>query len=240
MPAVRDKPAWKNGMNTDFQLPEGIGLLEIHPSDIEKKSFEMIGEELRKLGKGPYPEDVDKVVRRVIHTTADFQFADTLVFSPKAVQAGIRALTEGAPVITDTNMAKSGIRKAVLQSLGTEAFCFMADADVARDAKAAGVTRAVMSMRKAAELEEQTGRRAVFAIGNAPTALVELYSLIQQGRLHPRLIIGVPVGFVNVVQAKELILTLKSTPHIVARGRKGGSTVAAAIVNALLYQIRRL
>ena len=175
------------------------------------------------------------MIKRVIHTTADFDYADNLVFSPNVMELAWQAIREGAPIITDTNMGKSGINKRALASLGGEVYCFMADEDVAKKAAASGTTRAVASMDKAAEM----GKDCIFAVGNAPTALVRLYELIREGKIHPKLIIGVPVGFVNVVPSKELIISLPDTPYIVARGRKGGSNVAAAICNALIYQLTR-
>ena len=203
----------------------------IKPMDIEKRSFEIITELLgdRKLD----PEN-ELVIKRAIHTTADFDYADNLVFSPHAVRLGIEALKGGCDIVTDTQMAKSGISKATLAKLGGEVHCFMSDPDVAAEAKARGVTRALVSMEKAAKL----GKPCIFAIGNAPTALIRIRELIDSGELKPALVIGVPVGFVNVVESKELIIET-DVPHIVARGRKGGSNVAAAIVNALLYQILR-
>ena len=203
----------------------------IKPMDIEKRSFEIITELLgdRKLD----PEN-ELVIKRAIHTTADFDYADNLVFSPHAVKLGIEALKGGCDIVTDTQMAKSGISKATLAKLGGEVHCFMSDPDVAAEAKARGVTRALVSMEKAAKL----GKPCIFAIGNAPTALIRIRELIDSGELKPALVIGVPVGFVNVVESKELIIE-SAAPHIVARGRKGGSNVAAAIVNALLYQILR-
>ncbi len=204
---------------------------QIKPMDIEKRSFEMITELLgdRKLD----PEN-ELVIKRVIHTSADFDYADNLVFSPHAVTKGIEALRAGCDIVTDTQMAKAGINKTILASLGGEVHCFMSDPDVAREAKERGVTRAIVSMERAADLNKP----CIFAIGNAPTALISLYELIKAGKVSPALIIGVPVGFVNVVESKELILGT-DLPYIVAKGRKGGSNVAAAICNALLYQIKR-
>ena len=203
----------------------------IKPMDIEKRSFEIITELLgdRKLD----PEN-ELVIKRAIHTTADFDYADNLVFSPHAVKLGIEALKGGCDIVTDTQMARSGISKATLAKLGGNVHCFMSDPDVAAEAKARGVTRALVSMEKAAKL----GKPCIFAIGNAPTALIRIRELMDSGELKPALVIGVPVGFVNVVESKELIIET-DVPHIVARGRKGGSNVAAAIVNALLYQILR-
>ncbi len=208
-----------------------IMIENIKPMDIEKRSFEIITEILgdRKLD----PEN-ELVIKRAIHTTADFDYADNLVFSEHAVSRGIEALKNGCDIVTDTQMAKSGINKTILGRLGGEVHCFMSDADMAEQAKRLGVTRAYVSMKKAAELNKPL----IFAIGNAPTALISLKELMDEGRLKPELIIGVPVGFVNVVESKEIIIA-SDAPYIVARGRKGGSNVAAAICNALLYQIMR-
>ena len=199
------------------------------PQDIEKRSFEIITEE---LGARAFPDGIAEVVKRVIHTTADFDYADNLAFSPDVIEKAKAALAAGATVVTDTNMALSGVSKVTLAKLGGKAVCLMADEQVAREAKARGVTRAVVSMEHAAKFEGPL----IFAIGNAPTALVRLYELIEEGKLNPALIIGVPVGFVNVVQSKELIMKA-DVPYIVARGRKGGSNIAACICNALLYMI---
>lgn len=203
---------------------------QILPQDIEKRSFEIITEE---LGSRRLDPEHEAVIKRVIHTTADFDYADNLIFSPHAVTKALEALHQGTPIVTDTNMGKAGINKPALHKTGSEVYCFMADEDVAEAAKAAGTTRAAASMDKAAAMAAE-GRECIFAIGNAPTALIRLKELIDEERIHPKLIIAVPVGFVNVVQAKELILDL-DIPYIVARGRKGGSNVAAAICNALLY-----
>lgn len=202
------------------------------PEDIERASMEIIGQELHKRGI-VLPEEHAAIVKRVIHTTADFDFAQNLYFTPGAASFGMTALRNGAAIITDTNMAKAGISKPALTKLGGQVFCFMADEDVARAAREQGVTRAVVAMEKAA----QQLPNAVFAIGNAPTALLRIAELIEEG-LRPSLVIGVPVGFVNVVESKETALAVcqrKDIPAILAMGRKGGSTVAAAICNALLY-----
>ncbi len=203
----------------------------LEPAEIERRSFEVI---TGLLGGRVFPLDQDLIVKRVIHATADFDYADNLVFSPDAVKQGISSLRNGCDIVTDTSMAFSGINKTALGSLGGQVHCFIADPDVAREAKARGVTRSMISMEKAARLDKP----CIFAIGNAPTALVALHELIKAGRISPVLIIGVPVGFVNVVESKELIIA-GDTPYIVARGRKGGSNVAAAICNALIYQITR-
>nr|WP_297176355.1 precorrin-8X methylmutase [uncultured Agathobaculum sp.] len=199
------------------------------PAEIEKRSFAIIQAE---LGGRTFPADIVPVVYRVIHTTADFDYADNLRFSENAVARAKAALQAGATVVTDTNMALSGISKGTLAQLGGRALCLMADTDVAREARARGVTRATVSMEHAAKLDGPL----IFAIGNAPTALIRLHELIADGAVQPALVIGVPVGFVNVVEAKELFIG-GDTPYIIARGRKGGSNVAAAIVNALLYQL---
>lgn len=201
-----------------------------NPMEIEKKSFEIITSELAvKL-----PVENELVVKRVIHATADFDFAENLCFSEHAVIKALEALRNGCDIVTDTQMAKSGINKKILAELGGTVHCFMSDADVGEEAMRRGTTRAAVSMEKAAKLEKS----CIFAIGNAPTALLELYDLITSGKLSPALVIGVPVGFVNIIESKETIMKA-NVPYIVARGRKGGSSVAAAICNALLYQIRR-
>lgn len=207
-------------------------LEKIKPMEIEARSFEII---TQILGDRVLDPENELVIKRAIHTTADFDYADNLVFSEHAVKTGIEALRAGCDIVTDTQMAKAGINKTILASLGGEVHCFMSDADVAAEAKARGVTRGFVSMEKAARLQKP----CIFAIGNAPTALAALEELMEADALHPALIIGVPVGFVNVVESKERILAQHRAPYIIARGRKGGSNVAAAICNALLYQIRR-
>jgi len=203
----------------------------IKPMDIEKRSFAIITE---LLGDTRLDPENALVIKRVIHTTADFDYVQNLTFSPHAVAKGIQALKDGCDIVTDTQMAKAGINKSILAKLGGQVHCFMSDEDVAREAKERGVTRAMVSMEHAARLEKP----CIFAIGNAPTALVSIHQLIEEGKLHPALVIGVPVGFVNVVESKELFVGA-DTPSIIARGRKGGSNVAAAICNAMLYQILR-
>lgn len=206
-------------------------LQRVEPSQIEVRSMEIIRSEL----KVPLPPENEAVILRAIHTTADFDYAENLCFSPKAVELGVDALRRGTDIVTDTTMAMSGINKRVLTKFGGQIHNFIADPEVAAQAKALGVTRASVSMERAAAL----GKPLIYAIGNAPTALVRLYELWQAGTLPaPSLIIGVPVGFVNVVEAKELTMEM-DCPWIVARGRKGGSNVAAAICNALLYTASR-
>lgn len=203
------------------------------PEEIEKRSFEIITEELKKRGIS-LPSEQEMITKRVIHTSADFDYADTLVYSKDAVAIAKELLKNGADIVTDTNMALAGINKKALAKLGGQAHCFMADEDVARLAKERGVTRAVVSMEKAKNIEKPV----VFAVGNAPTALIRLYEMMQESNWHPAFVIGVPVGFVNVEAAKELIMETE-IPYIINRGRKGGSNVAAAICNALLYELTR-
>lgn len=208
-----------------------IKLENVRPMEIEKRSFEMITEELGDVELIPGTEPI---VKRCIHTSADFDYAKNLCFSEDVVEKALDAIRNGACIVTDTQMAKAGINKKALAGFGGEVYCFMSDEDVAAEAKEKGTTRAAVSMEKAAALNKPL----IFAIGNAPTALVRLYELIDEGRLSPELIIGVPVGFVNVVQSKELIMEA-DVPYIVARGRKGGSNIAACICNALLYMLTR-
>ena len=202
------------------------------PADIERTSISIITRELDELGLNPPPETA-AVVKRVIHTTADFDYAKNLRFTPGAVQAAVRALQRGAVIVTDTNMALAGISRPGLAKLGCEAVCYMADPAVAEAAKQAGTTRAVAAMHRAAR--EHPG--AILAVGNAPTALLTIAEEIEAG-LRPALVIGVPVGFVNVVESKETLFAVceqHGVPAIAAMGRKGGSNVAAAICNALVY-----
>ena len=205
-----------------------VELERVAPMEIEERSFELIEREL------PHPLDpaLAPIIKRVIHATADFDYADSLCFTEGAVDAGQDALRSGAVIVTDTTMAQAGINKRALARFGGETRCFIAEPSVAEAARARGVTRSAAAVDLAAEID----RPLIFAIGNAPTALARLYELIMDERIAPRLVIGVPVGFVNVAQSKELILSAP-VPSIVARGRKGGSTVAAAICNALLYMI---
>ena len=200
------------------------------PEEIEKTSFAIIEGELAERGIR-VEEDKKPVLYRVIHTTADFEYANTMTFSDQALEKAKEAIKRGAHIITDTQMAYAGINKKRLADFGGEVHCYMADEDVAKEAKERRTTRAMVSMEKALRRKGEL----IFAIGNAPTALLRLKEAVDQGE-RPALIIGVPVGFVNVTAAKELILQTK-IPYIVNRGRKGGSNVAAAICNALLYSI---
>lgn len=207
-----------------------MNLENIRPMDIETRSFEIITEELGQLR---LEEDKAAIIKRVIHTSADFEYARTLRFSENVVEKTLEALKRGGfTIVTDTNMACVGINKAALHQLNGQAVCFMADPDIAARAKETRNTRAAACMEKAAELEGPV----IIAVGNAPTALVRLDELIKEGKIRPALVIGVPVGFVNVVQSKEIIMK-SGVPYIVAVGRKGGSNVAAAICNALLYKL---
>ena len=206
-----------------------VNLEKVLPRDIENRSFEIITQE---LGDTPLIPGTELIVKRCIHTSADFDYAKNLRFSEGAVEKALDALKNGASIVTDTQMAKAGINKKALARLGGEVFCFMSDEDVAATAREHGTTRATASMDKAAALKKPL----IFAIGNAPTALVRLYELMEEGSLRPELIIGAPVGFVNVVQSKELIMET-DVPYIVAAGRKGGSNIAACICNALLYML---
>lgn len=200
------------------------------PQGIETRSFEIITEE---LGEHAFRSEAEaKIIKRIIHTTADFDFAGLTQISEHAIEAGMQALRSGAHIVTDTRMAASGINKTRLAQYGGEVRCFMSDDDVAAEAKAQGITRAMVSMRKAA----QDPANRIFAIGNAPTALFALKELLEQGRIQPALIIGVPVGFVGAAESKAELETL-DVPYIVTRGRKGGSAIAACIVNAMLYMM---
>lgn len=210
-----------------------MGLTHYEPQEIEKKSFEIIGEELKERGI-ILPKEQETVIKRVIHTTADFSYTDTLVFSEGAVETAKRLILKGADIVTDTNMALAGINKTALSRHGGEARCFMAEEAVANLARSRQETRAAVSMEFASKLKKPV----IFAIGNAPTALIRLYEMIEEGSYRPAFIIGVPVGFVNVEAAKELILQTEVS-HIVNRGRKGGSNVAAAICNSILYELGR-
>ena len=201
----------------------------VKPADIETRSFEIITSE---LGNRVLDPENELVIKRCIHTSADFDYADNLCFSEHAVSRTVEALKSGVSIVTDTNMAKAGINKRVLGRFGGEVLNFMTDPDVASEAKERGITRSAVCMERGAAL----GKPLIYAVGNAPTALIRLYEMLEEGSMvTPALIVGVPVGFVNVVESKELILSRTDVPYIVARGRKGGSNIAACICNALLY-----
>ena len=197
------------------------------PHEIEKKSMETI---VSELNGRIWPEPTFSVVRRCIHTSADFDYADNLRFSEGAVELGIKLLRSGAKIVTDTKMAYSGINKSRLETYRGSAYCFINDPDVVNIAKERGCTRATVSMEKASELEGPV----IFAIGNAPTALIRICEMAKEGKIKPALVIGAPVGFVNVVESKEILMGA-DIPFIVPAGRKGGSNIAATICNAMLY-----
>lgn len=205
---------------------------QLLPEEIEKRSFEIISEELKNRGIR-LPEEEAMITKRVIHTSADFDYTKTLTYSENAVRIAKELIGNGADIVTDTNMAFAGVNKKALARFGGEVHCYMAEEEVARLSKERGTTRAAVSMELAAKLKKPV----IFAIGNAPTALIRLYEMIQNGTYRPAFVIGVPVGFVNVETAKELIMET-DVPYIVNRGRKGGSNVAAAICNALIYASR--
>ena len=204
-----------------------IQLQRVAPAEIEQRSMEIIASE---MGTTSFTQEQLPIVKRCIHTSADFDYVKNLKFTPNAVEAGLAAIRSGCTIVTDTQMARSGVNKKVLGKFGGQAVCFMSDEDVAAEAKARGETRATVSMERAAALEGPV----ILAIGNAPTALVRACELMEAGRFSPALVIGVPVGFVNVVESKELLAAMPGE-HIVAMGRKGGSNIAATICNALLY-----
>jgi len=205
------------------------GIEYIRPEDIEKRSFEIITE---MLGGREFSPMYGAIIKRVIHTTADFEYANTLNISAVAVEKGMEAIKTGCNIVTDTKMVSAGINKKILGKFGVDVICYMDDEAVALESKEKGVTRASISMEKA--IKDENNR--IYVIGNAPTALIRLYELIKDDIISPALVIGVPVGFVNVVESKELFKTL-NIPYIITEGRKGGSTVAAAIVNAILYMM---
>ncbi len=203
----------------------------LQPMEIEKKSFEIISQELAARNIVLPPEQ-ELITKRVIHTSADFDYVDTLKYSENSVEKAKDLIASGADIVTDTNMALSGINKKMLEKFGGQVHCFMANETVAVLAKERKITRAAISMEFASKIEKPV----IFAIGNAPTALIRLYEMIQDGIYKPAFIIGVPVGFVNVEASKELIMET-DVPFIINKGRKGGSNIAAAICNALIYSM---
>ena len=212
-----------------LEMETGIHFRTVNPEEIEKESFLTIKKELGEAFLASYPKEQLPVLLRVIHTTADFSYRDSLVFANGAMEAANQAIQRGLPIITDTTMAASGINKGAAAAFGASVHCFVGDEDVREEAKRRGVTRSAVSAEKAARLYPE----CIYAVGNAPTALIRLYELIREGQFRPALIIGMPVGFVNVAEAKELILKT-GLPVIAAMGRKGGSNTAAAVCNALL------
>lgn len=201
----------------------------IKPDQIEAKSFEIITE---TLGERKLDPRYDLIIKRCIHTSADFEYADSMYFSDGVVEKVKEAIKAGATIVTDTRMAQSGINKKRIEGYGGKVLCFIGDEDVAKEAKERGLTRSFVSMEKASKIEGPV----IFAIGNAPTALFSICELAAAGKLNPVAVVGVPVGFVNVVESKETLIE-SGIPAIVARGRKGGSNIAAAIINAMQYQI---
>ena len=201
------------------------------PMEIEESSMATIEAEMKVTN---FTQAELCVVKRVIHTTADFDYQDNVVFHNDAMNVALQCFRKGACIITDTQMAKSGINKTALRILDCDLNCYMTDKDVAKDALDKGTTRAIASIDKA--VKQSYKKPTIFVVGNAPTALIRLWELYNNEGFKPDLIIGVPVGFVNVVQSKEKILELP-IPAIIARGRKGGSNVAAAICNAIMYQL---
>ncbi|GIO02423.1 cobalt-precorrin-8 methylmutase [Brevibacillus halotolerans] len=199
--------------------------LTIQPQEIESKSFEMITEE---LGPHPFTDDQYRVVQRVIHATADFDLGRSMKFHPDAVEAGIRAIQAGEPIIADVQMVQVGISKPRLKAFGGDVHVYISDDDVMEKAKAENTTRAIISIRKATSQI----KGGIYAIGNAPTALLELIRLVKEGKANPSLVIGVPVGFVSAAESKEELAKL-DIPFITNLDRKGGSPVAVAAVNAL-------
>ncbi|MDD2211404.1 MAG: precorrin-8X methylmutase [Desulfitobacteriaceae bacterium] len=200
-----------------------------NPVEIEKESMAIIGE---ILGEVDFTPKELKVVKRVIHTTADFEYAQLLEFNHAPLEALWQAIRDGRHLVTDTGMAMSGINRRVLSKYGAEVKCFMSQEEVALEAKERGLTRAMVSMEHAVKDE----RNGIYVIGNAPTALMQLLELIEKGQAAPAVIIGVPVGFVGAAESKER-LGQTAIPHILIRGRKGGSNVAASIVNAISYML---
>lgn len=212
---------------------EAESYIHVLPADIEKTSMEIIADELIMRGI-TVPEENYGVMRRVIHATADFDYAENLTFTEGAVSAGVSAFAHATPIVTDTNMTLAGISRMAMGRLSVTAHCFMAEPKIRDLAMEQGMTRAAASQIYAAK--QMPG--AVLSVGNAPTALIEISRQIRAG-LAPALVIGVPVGFVNVTESKEELLAVcraYNVPAIVSRGRKGGSTVACAILNALLYE----
>ena len=210
-----------------------MAFTEVKPQDIEKRSFEIISQELKDMGKTLDPR-YEHIVKRCIHTSADFEYADSLYFTEDVDARISEAIRNGAYIVTDTAMARSGINKKTIEFFGGQVLSFIADPEVAQEAKDRGLTRSYVSMERASQLD----RPVIVAVGNAPTALASICKLHQEGRFDPVAVIGVPVGFVNVVEAKEMLMET-DIPCIVARGRKGGSNIAACIINAIQYKIRR-
>ena len=202
------------------------------PQDIEKTSFEIIGEELGEKVK-LFDAETLPIVKRVIHTTADFEYADLIEFRNDAIASGKKALKDGCKIYCDTNMIVNGASKMVLSKFGCEAYCLVSDSEVIKEAKERGVTRSIVGMEKAGK----DPNTKIFLIGNAPTALYQLKEMIERKEIEkPSLVVGVPVGFVGAAESKEAFKSL-DVPYITINGRKGGSTVAVSILHGILYQM---
>ncbi|OXM85120.1 precorrin-8X methylmutase [Paenibacillus rigui] len=206
--------------------------LTVQPQEIEEESFRMITEE---LGEHPFTEEQYPVVQRVIHASADFELGRSLVFHPDAIRSGIEAIRAGKKIVADVQMVQVGISKPRLAKFGGDVHVYISDPDVMEEAKRLNTTRAIISIRKA--IREADG--GIYAIGNAPTALLELIRLVKAGEAKPGLVIGVPVGFVSAAESKEELAKL-DIPFITNIGRKGGSPVAVAAVNAISLMAERL
>jgi precorrin-8X/cobalt-precorrin-8 methylmutase len=195
------------------------------PQEIEDLSFKIIEQE---AGDHSFTDEQWPIVRRMIHTSADFEYMSTIRFYPDAVQKGIKAIQNGCQIFTDTNMARVGIRQKEIHEFGGKVSCLIADKDVADKAKDTGTTRALAAVDMACDRMKD----GIYVVGNAPTALLRLIELIKDKKASPALIIGFPVGFVNAAESKDALMTL-DFPYITNKGRKGGSNIAASIVNAL-------
>lgn len=212
-------------------MKEGIKVIEYvkKPMAIEEKSFEIIGSEMKRKD---FTEEELKVIKRTIHTTGDFDYENIVYIREGAIEEALKILKSGVTIYTDTNMAKSGINKAALKKLNCKVECFVSNEEVAKIAKERGITRSMAGVEKAVEDGVE-----FFVFGNAPTALFKLIELTKEGKANPKFIIGSPVGFVGAAESKEQLEKSLDLPIITVRGRKGGSNVAAAIVNALMYMI---
>ena len=199
-----------------------------NPMGIEEKSFEIIGEE---MGEHSFSDEELLIVKRTIHTTADFEYKDLVEISENAIETAKKLFINGATIYTDTNMALNGINKIALSKTNSKVICYVNEPQVHEEAKAKNITRSMAAVEKACEDNVD-----IFVFGNAPTALFRLKELIKEGRANPKLIVAVPVGFVGAAESKENMDEL-NIPYIRVKGRKGGSTVAAAIVNALMYMV---
>ncbi|MGG0720167.1 precorrin-8X methylmutase [Robertmurraya massiliosenegalensis] len=200
--------------------------ITVNPDKIYDHSFAIIKEE---MGEHSFTDEQWLVVRRVIHASADFELGRSMIFTPDAIEAGIQSILAGRHVVADVQMIESGSGRKRFQKHGGDLHCYIADEDVAKEAKAQGTTRAIISMQKAVRLHEG----GIYAIGNAPTALLELIRLVKEGKAKPDLIIGMPVGFVSAAESKAELAVLEGIPFITNKGRKGGSTVTVAALNAI-------